>query len=328
MTLRSDVLLALKEKQGEWVSGESLSESFQVSRTAVWKQVKKLASEGYEIESSPRKGYRINHAADLLSPEEVCPGLRTRVFGQQHYIYFRETDSTNKQARLLASQGYPEGTAVVAEMQTEGRGRRGRSWFSPASQGIYMSLILRPALPLKEISRVSLVAALAAAETLQEDLGLPARIKWPNDVLVNDRKIAGILSEAVTDMDSVEYIVTGIGININNSGNEFPNDFRTLATSAYAEDGCRGSRVKVLQGLWMRFEQYYRQLLEGHFADTLERLKSMSNVIGQQVKLDAVNGMLTGRAVDIDENGCLLVRDELGTIHAVMSGEISLLKDQ
>ena len=325
MTLREAVLAALKEKKGEWVSGEALSESLKVSRTAVWKHIKTLLAEGYEIESSPKKGYRISAPADLLSPEEVWPGLATKVFGRQEYFYYREIDSTNKRARVLASEGYAEGTVVVAEMQTAGRGRRGRSWFSPANQGIYVSVILRPLLPLKEISRVSLVAAVAVAATLELELNLQPRIKWPNDVLIDNKKISGILSEAVTDMDGVEYIVVGIGLNINNQIQDFPADLRTPPTSALAEHGRPNSRIKVLQGLLLHLENYYQQLLAENFAMTLDKAKSLSMVIGQEVRLDTVNGFTLGKAIDIDDSGFLLVRDQEGTIHTVMSGEISVL---
>lgn len=325
MTLREAVLTALKERKGEWVSGEALSESLKVSRTAVWKQVKTLLAEGYEVESAPKKGYRISATADLLSPEEVCAGLTTKVFGRQDYFYYREIDSTNNRARVLASEGYPEGTVVVAETQTAGRGRRGRSWYSPAKQGIYVSVILRPVLPLKEISRVSLVTAVAVAATLESELNLQPRIKWPNDVLVDNKKIAGILSEAVTDMDGVEYIVVGIGLNINNKIQDFPTDFRTPATSALAEHDHPDSRIQVLQGLLLHLESYYQQLLAGNFAMTLDKARSLSMVIGQEIRLDTVNGFTVGKAIDIDASGFLLVLDQQGTTHTIMSGEISIL---
>jgi BirA family biotin operon repressor/biotin-[acetyl-CoA-carboxylase] ligase len=325
MTLRESVLVSLKEKNGQWVSGEALSEILKVSRTTVWKQIKTLQAEGYEVDSSPKKGYRLSTPPDLLSPAEVCPGLTTEVLGRKDYFYFREIDSTNNRARDLAATGYPEGTVVVSEMQTAGRGRRGRSWYSPAIEGIYLSVILRPVLPLIEISRVSLVTAVAVAETLKAELNLQPRIKWPNDILINNRKIAGILSEAVTDMDGVEYIVTGIGLNINNQLQDFPSEFRATATSARAEWGHPGSRVKVLQGLLARLESHYYQLLDGSFARTLEKGKSLSMVIGQELRLDTINGFIVGQAIDIDDNGFLLVRDHLGIIHTIMSGEISIL---
>lgn len=325
MTTREAVLQALKEKDGEWLSGEMLSESLKVSRTTVWNQIKALLAEGYKVESSPKKGYRLSSPPDILSPAEVCPGLTCRVFGRKDYLYYQEIDSTNSQARALASKGYPEGTLVVADMQTAGRGRRGRSWFSPGSQGIYMSLILRPVLPLKEISRISLLIAVAAAETLEDELALPARIKWPNDILINNKKIAGILSEVVTDMDGIEYIVVGIGLNINNRLQDFPSDLRTPPTSAMVEDQRSVSRVKVLQGLLKRLENRYFDLLAGNFADTLEKGKRLSMAIGQELKLDTINGVLVGQAVDIDDHGFLLLRDQSGNIHTLMSGEITIL---
>lgn len=325
MSLRDQILAALKEGRNEWVSGEALSELFQVSRTTIWKHIKALEAEGYTVESSPKKGYRISSPPDLLSADEVRPGLKSSVFGQQHYFYCREIDSTNNYARTLASEGYPEGTVVVAEKQTAGRGRRGRSWYSPGSQGIYVSFILRPALPMKEISRISLLAAVVVAETLEGELGIPARIKWPNDILVNHKKICGILSEAVTDTDGIEYIVIGIGINMNNQLQEFPDDFRTAATSAQAESEQACSRIQILQGLLVNFERHYYSLLEGDFAETLKKGRALSLAIGSRLRLDTINGSIEGQAVDIDDNGFLLLRDESGVMHTVMSGEISIL---
>lgn len=328
MTLREAVLLALKEKNGEWLSGEMLSESLNVSRTTVWNQIKTLLAEGYKVDSSSKKGYRLSSPPDILSSAEVCPELKCKVFGQTNYLYFQEIDSTNNRAKALAAEGYPEGTVVVADMQTAGRGRRGRSWYSPSSEGIYMSVILRPVLPLHEISRISLLTAVAVAETLEEELNLPARIKWPNDILINNKKVAGILSEAVTDMDGIEYIVVGIGVNINNQLQDFPSDFRIAATSARVEAAPSLSRVKVLQALLERLESRYCDLLAGNFAETLQKVKSLSVVIGQELKLDTINGFLIGRAVDIDENGFLLLRDQSGIVHRIISGEITILPSQ
>lgn len=325
MSVRETVLTALKNRNGEWISGEALSKSLKVSRTTVWKQIKSLIGEGYKIDSSPKKGYRISAPIDVLSPEEVCPGLETRVLGKTQYLYFRETDSTNNQARRLASDGFPEGTVVVAETQTAGKGRRGREWYSPRNQGIYVSIILRPVLPLNEISRIPLMAAVATAEALQHELNLNPAIKWPNDILINNRKIVGILSEAVADMDGVQYIVMGIGININNKLEDFPADLRTPATSVLIEQDRPISRIRLLQQLLLRLEYHYNLLLSGNFILTLEKARSLSLVFGQKVKLDSGNEVVSGQALDINENGYLLVRDENGTIHTVMSGEISVL---
>ncbi|NLV17199.1 MAG: biotin--[acetyl-CoA-carboxylase] ligase [Syntrophomonadaceae bacterium] len=261
---------------------------------------------------------------DLLSPENVCPGLISKYFGQKYY-YYQELDSTNLKAQELAAGGVPEGTAVVAEMQTAGRGRRGRSWHSPEGQGIYVTVVLRPALPLHEVSRVSQVAAVAVAETLQEELQLPARIKWPNDILINGRKIAGILSEAAIKQNHILYVVTGIGLNINNRLEDFPDDLRTAPTSAREENKMFVPRVLLLQGLLNRFEKCYQQLLEGNFSDILLRGRKLSQDIGQRVKFDTPAGYEIGLAIDLDEDGSLLVKDDAGIIHTVISGEINII---
>lgn len=321
MTFREAVLAAIRERRGEWVSGEALSLSLKVSRTTIWKQVKTLQAEGYAIETSPKKGYRLSALPDILSPEEVLRGLQTEVFGREHYFYFTEIDSTNNYAKRLAAQGYPEGTLVIAEQQIAGRGRRGRQWHSEPGQGIFMSLILRPTLPLKELSRITMFIAVAVVETL-ERFGIKSGIKWPNDVLINGRKIAGILTEAVTDMDGIEYIVTGIGLNVNNRVADFPEEFRSVATTIREEAGRCISRVELLQEFLWQLESSYRQLVSGGFSEILEKVRSLSLVIGHDIKIDSVNGITTGRAIDIDNNGFLMVRDSQGNIHNIMSGEI------
>ncbi len=261
---------------------------------------------------------------DSLMPEAVVTGLMSRVFGRRDYFYYREIDSTNNRALELAADGYPEGTVVVAETQTAGRGRRGRTWYSPPRHGLYLSVILRPQLPVREIPRVSLVIGVAVAETLEAAFQLPARIKWPNDILINNRKIAGVLSEVVTGSQGIDCIVTGIGLNINNPLQDFPGDLRTAPTSVLAEKETPVSRVRVLQELLMHLETRYYQLLEGNFNGILDKGKSLSTIIGKEVEYDSQNGPAIGQAVDIDDNGFLLVKDKWGKIHTVTSGEVYL----
>ncbi len=325
MTLRKAILTTLKERKGEWVSGELLSSCHDVSRTAVWKQVKRLLEEGYIIESAPKKGYRLKTDPDILLPEEICSSLVTKRFGRENYVYYPETDSTNDRAKLLATQGYPEGTVVVAEMQRAGRGRRGRTWYSPANRGIYVSIILRPALPSHQISRIPLVTAVAVAETLNSELDLQALIKWPNDILIGGKKIAGILAEAATDMDSIEYVVVGIGLNISNDINEFPADLRMPATSVQAEQGRLASRTDILRALLYNMEIRYEQLLRGDFKETLAKARTLSMLLGQEVRLESKGDYIIGEAIEINSDGFLLVRDKQGTIRTVMSGEVDLL---
>ncbi|MGI6421591.1 MAG: biotin--[acetyl-CoA-carboxylase] ligase [Syntrophomonadaceae bacterium] len=326
MRLREAVLGAIREEQGQWVSGERLSMSLKVSRTTIWKQIKILQSEGYAIESSPKKGYRLSMIPDILSPEEVKDGLQTQLFGREHYYYFKEIDSTNNYAKTLAADGHPEGTVVIAESQSSGRGRRGRQWYSDSGQGIFLSLILRPPLPVNELSRINMAIALAIVDALQE-VGIKSGIKWPNDILIKDRKIAGILTEAITDMDGIEFIVSGIGLNVNTLIEDFPAELRPIVTSVREEAGRMVSRVHLLQILLLKLEQRYQQLISGAFTEILEQVRTLSLVIGRDITIKQLGGITEGRAIDIDNNGFLLVRDGQGNIHHLMSGEV-LLKPQ
>ncbi len=325
MSLRDEILAVLKLNIGEWVSGEALSDQLHVSRTTVWKELNKLKKEGYQVEAFTKKGYRLSASPDILSLEEVQTGLRTEWLGREHYVHLREIGSTNNYARNLADEGYPEGTVVVADRQSEGRGRRGRNWYSPAGEGLYVSVILRPRIPLREMSRLSLVVAAAVAETLEKELGLDPRIKWPNDILINGRKVAGILTEAVADMDGIDYMVTGIGINIKNRVEDFPDEFRAPATSIQQEYGQPCSRIMLLQGLLYYLENYYEQVVGGDFSAVLDKVRNLSSVIGQEVRVDDIGGVLVGKAIDIDHNGFLCVLDPNGVTHTVMSGEIIIV---
>jgi len=321
--LPKDVLRMLYDNHGRWITETELSKNLQVPAETVRDLVQMLQDDGYQVESSPDRGYRLVYQ-DSLTPEAVTPGLMSRVFGRRDYFYYREIDSTNNRALELAAEGYPEGTVVVAEKQTAGRGRRGRTWYSPPRHGIYVSVIFRPQLPVREVPRLSLVIGVAVAETLETSFQLPARIKWPNDILINNRKVAGVLSEVVTGSRGVDYIVTGIGLNINNPLQDFPGDLRTAPTSIMAEKEIPVSRVRVLQGLLMHLEARYYQLLDGDFNGILNKGKSLSAVLGKEVEYDTRDGLAVGQAVDIDDNGFLVVRDKSGKIHTVMSGEVYL----
>ncbi|MGI6550830.1 MAG: biotin--[acetyl-CoA-carboxylase] ligase [Syntrophomonadales bacterium] len=322
MSLQKDVLRILYNNQGQWMTEASLSRILRVPAEMIGDLIQGLCTDGYQVEKSLDKGYRLINQDSLL-PEEVSRGLMSDIFGRKGYFYYPEIDSTNNRALELAAEGYPEGTVVVAETQTAGRGRRGRTWHSPARHGIYLSVILRPPLPVREVPRVSLLVGVAVAETLEAEYDLPARVKWPNDILVNHRKIAGILSEVVTSpQQGVDYIVTGIGLNINNPLEDFPPDLRTDPTSVMAERDTPVSRVRILQGLLMRLESRYYQLLAGDWGGILKKGKDLSMVLGQEIKFDTPGGLAAGRAVDIDNDGFLLVQDEKGKTHTVMSGEV------
>jgi BirA family biotin operon repressor/biotin-[acetyl-CoA-carboxylase] ligase len=261
----------------------------------------------------------------LLTPDEIRYGLNTSIFGKRDIIHYRETDSTNNRARDFAERDYPEGTLIVAEEQKAGRGRMGRRWHSPAGMGICMSIILRPLLPPVEAPLITLMTAVAVAETLSSLLQLSVRIKWPNDILVNDKKIAGILTEMNATRDSIHYIVLGLGMNVNTPIEVLPEDISALATSVFIESGKRFERVAIVRTFLKFFEHYYQLLHSEGSEPILHRWKEFSGIVGQRIKVDAVNDTFVGKVVDIDRSGVLLLEDDTGKIQRIISGDVSLI---
>ncbi|HRT27879.1 MAG TPA: biotin--[acetyl-CoA-carboxylase] ligase [Syntrophales bacterium] len=322
MSTKDHILRYLKENKGNWVSGEFLSLKTNVSRSAVWKHMLRLKEEGYVIESSRKKGYVLLQSSDLLLVSEIQEGLRTRIFGKQEVFHHLETDSTNLRAKILADQGAPEGTLVVAESQAGGKGRKGRSWFSPAGKGLYASLILRPALPPTEAPRLTLLTAVAAAEALLALAPVPVRIKWPNDITVNGKKLAGILTQASTEVDVLDYVVVGLGVNVNIAEEEFPDDLRDSATSLLIETGATHPRIGMLRLYLEAFEEWYDRFRQSGFLPVLERWKELSDVIGRQVSVHVFNHRHTGEVLDVDPDGALILRDREGVLQKIVSGDI------
>ena len=323
MTTKNRLLAFLKENRGVWVSGESVSNKIDVSRSAVWKQIRKLKAEGYVIDSSSKKGYRLLEVPDALIPNEIRDGLSTRVIGWEAIHHFVETDSTNILAKEYAEKGATEGTLVLAEAQTKGKGRKGRSWFSPSQGGIYLSLILRPSLTPAESPKITLLGAVAMADTLLPLTGLDIRIKWPNDLLVRGKKIAGILTEMSTETDRVHYIVLGVGLNVNMR--HFPGPIQETATSLFVETGKSFSRIEILKGFLQNFETYYDLFMEKGFEPVLKRWKAMSDMIGRRIRVDMIDGTIIGTVQDVSEEGVLILKDEKGRPQRIFSGDITLL---
>jgi BirA family biotin operon repressor/biotin-[acetyl-CoA-carboxylase] ligase len=325
MKTRDILLCSLKQGRDAWVSGQFLSERLSMTRSAVWKQIGTLREDGYEIEASPRKGYRLRGVPDLLLPQEIRDGLNTKVFGKTQVLYFRQTDSTNLRARELAAQGAPEGTLVVAEQQTQGKGRRQRSWFSPPQQGIYASLILRPAIAPMEAPRMTLLAAVAVADALTAQTPLKVTIKWPNDVLVRGRKIAGLLTEISTGMDAVDYMVVGLGLNVNSLSNEFPEEIRGHATSIRSETGAPFSRRLLLQSYLAHFEDNCNILHARGFGPLLQRWRSLTDMLGRRVRVDGIGGPCVGEVSDFDQDGYLILREQGGRSIRIFSGDVTFV---
>lgn len=319
--VKSEILSLLKKSQPGFVSGEELSSTLNVSRTAVWKHINALREDGYSIESHPRVGYRLVSVPDRLYPDEITAGLKTRVLGKS-VVYFAQIDSTNNAAKELAAAGVPEGTVVVAEEQTGGRGRLGRTWYSPAGVGIWLSAILRPDINPLDAPKITLITAVALARTLALYPGVTPGIKWPNDILVEGRKIAGILTEMNAELDRVNFIVLGIGINVNTNSVEMPDELSKIATSLQIVTGRRVDRLGLITKMLANLEELYFMFIEGRFPSIIREWKEFSVTLGQTVRIVNPKGdMIEGLAQDLDNDGALILKTGHGR-KRITAGEI------
>ena len=319
--MKGEILKLLKETDG-YVSGQELCRRFVVSRTAVWKVINQLKEEGYEIEAVRNRGYALKGAGDVLSEAELLSCLKTEWAGGRT-VYFDATDSTNIQARRLAEAHAPHGTLVVSDRQDGGKGRRGRSWASPSGVGIWMSLILRPEIAPSSASMLTLAAALAVREGIQEETGLSPLIKWPNDLVLNGKKICGILTEMSTELMEIQYVITGIGINVNQK--EFPPEIRDTATSLSLEAGRSFRRSSLIAAILKAFEKDYAAFLKtGDLSLLLEEYNACLVNRGKEVCILDPSGEYRAVAEGIDESGSLLVTLPDGTRREIISGEVSV----
>lgn len=314
-----ELLAVLREASGP-VSGEHLAARLGLSRTAIWKRVQRLKALGYEITGEPRQGYRLLAAPDRLLPFEVLHGLATRRFRGPVHSFLR-LGSTNDLAKELGRRGAPEGTLVVAEAQDAGRGRLGRSWASPAGVGLYASLILRPPLPPVELPRLTLTVAVAAARALERTAGVSPGIKWPNDLLLHGRKLAGILTELETEAERLRYVVVGLGLNVNTPA--FPSELADTATSLLLTTGRTHSRLAVLQAWLEELESLYELFLARGFPEILAQWQARTVTLGRPARVRQGDQEICGLAVGVDPEGALLLQTDGGEIVRVTSGELA-----
>lgn len=320
--MRARILKLLRQQSQDYLSGEEISRQLAVSRTAVWKHIQELKNHGYEIEAHPRKGYRLKSRPDLLLPEEIRAGLATQLLGKQ-IVHFYDTSSTNNEAKRLAADDAVEGTIVVSEAQTLGRGRLNRGWFSPPGGGVWVSVILRPPFPPQEAPKCTLMAAVATVEAIREASGLNCGIKWPNDILWQGRKLVGILTEMSAEMDAINFVVLGIGINVSLQESDFPEELRNIGASVSMGAEREVSRVEVLQKLLERLEYWYQVVKQEGFEPVLEAWRRESVTLGQPVRVLAGEETYDGVAEELAEDGSLLVRTEKG-LRRVLAGDVSL----
>lgn len=323
-TDKSDILSLLRAS-GDYVSGQQLCTQFGVSRTAVWKAVNQLKEEGYQIEAVSRKGYRLLESPDILTENEVASRLATDWAGRTIH-YFDETGSTNIDAKRYAEEGDPHGTTVIADMQAAGRGRRGKTWQSPSGSAIYMTILLRPDFMPDKASMLTLVMALSVADAIAEMTGLPTGIKWPNDIVVNKKKVCGILTEMNVELDYIQYVVIGVGINVNNdSPEEFPEEIRNSATSLKIESGVQISRAALLERVLAHFEKNYNTFTAAlDLSMLMDAYDARLLNLNAEVRVLDPKGEYTGIARGINPTGELLVETENGEVIPVYAGEVSV----
>lgn len=319
--MRETILELLKSQSG-YVSGQDICDRLGVSRTAVWKKINALKAQGYQIDSVNNRGYKLLGEPDRIDEAALRPYLHSKWLGKQ--IYFKqEMDSTNIQAKRLGENDAEHGTVVITEHQTAGKGRRGKSWVSPVGVNCYFSILLRPDVVVDRASIITLVSALALTKTIRQVTDLDAMIKWPNDVIANGKKLCGILTESSTDLEYINYVVVGIGININQS--DFPKEICDMASSISLETGTQVNRAELLGTFLNAFERYYEIFME---TEDLSRLVDEYNFLlvnrGKEVKIVEKNKERILAAVGIDKKGRLLVKNEVGKQEAIISGEVSV----
>ena len=322
--MRKTIVEILKNAGDNFTSGESIAGDLKVSRTAVWKHIQKLRENGYEILSHARRGYKLKDAPDLLLPGEIQIGLDTQIIGKE-MIYNPSVDSTNRVAKALAYHEAAEGTIVVAEEQTGGKGRLERNFYSPRGKGIWFSVILRPNFLPRDAPKCTLMAAVAVAEAMNR-FNLKAEIKWPNDILFDNRKLVGILTEITGEFARINYLVIGIGINVNISRDEFPEELRPIAASLSEMNGGEISRVKFFRAVLEEFDKLYRQVKTSGFGKTLELWKKYNVTLGKNIRvISAMNDgeTFTGKAVDLNADGALVVETSQG-LKTVYAGDVSI----
>ena len=324
MALKDQVLTLLEQHKGSYLSGEEMAEQLGISRNSVWKAIKQLQTEGHQITGVNRLGYTLDSRNNVLS----APGIQKYLKDPALQITVQSSvTSTNTLLKQAAENGAPEGTVLVAEEQTAGRGRLGRSFYSPAGTGVYFSLVLRPAFSAAESSLITTCAAVAAAGAMEEISGHPTQIKWVNDIYTAGRKVCGILTEAAIDMESggLQYAVLGIGINLLKPENDFPEEIRDRAGALFTDDADGDFRCRLVAEILNRFMADYRNLTEKRF---LEEYRRRSMLTGQEVEILRGGTVVPAKALGIDDDFGLIVEYPDGRQEHLGSGDVSVRKTQ
>jgi len=318
------ILKLLRENPNDWLSGEQIAKELKITRTAIWKYINILRDSGYIIDSSSKKGYRLVSPYNITNKFDIVKNLSTRIIGKRGIYFFQETNSTNIQAFKLASKGVDEGAIVIAEHQTHGKGRLGRKWVSLPGKNLHLSVILRPEILISYAPRLTLTTAVALSETLDDFKIFNHRIKWPNDILINNKKLSGILTEMKEDGDKIDFIIIGLGINLNAAFDDYPDDIKDSVISLKEFTKTEINRIKFIQSFLENFERNYFNFIIGGFNEILKKWVEKSSIINQKIKVIEHDNTFTGVVKEVTSDGSLIVQAGK-KIHTVNSGDINYI---
>lgn len=326
MTIDAQILSTLRTAGVGGASGADLAHQLGLSRTAIWARIEELRQLGYEIEASPHLGYRLLRVPDVLHADDLLSRLGTGHIVGRDIRVFQETTSTNDVVEKLAHDGVEEGVVVFAEAQTKGRGRLGRSWVSPKGKGLWFSVLLRPNLRPQAATRMVVAGAVALSRAIQKQLGLSPEIKWPNDILLRGRKVAGILTELSAELDRIKHLVLGVGVDVNQEPREFPAELRATATSLRIETGEEIDRAALAAALLAELDEEYHRVTAGQFAAVAADWERQCTTLGHQVTIRVGDRAIEGRAESLDAEGALLLRSQHGRLEHIIGGDVTLEK--
>ena len=308
------------------VGGSELCEKVGISRAAIWAHMEALRQAGFEIIASPHRGYKLLKSPDKLLAEDLRSRLATDSIIGRNIIVIDSTTSTNDEMDCKARDAAPEGLVIFAETQTGGRGRMGRKWSSPIKKGLWLSVLLRPPLVADECTQITIAAAVALVISIKKINGVEPEIKWPNDILVNGKKISGILTEMSSEPDHVKYVIVGIGVNVNQSSDDIPEDIKTIATSLKMVSGKTVDRSQLATDILHELDNCYKKVVAGRFSEIGETWSGYCSTLGKRISIKTGSRTITGCAEALDETGALLVRTEHGRIERILGGDINLEK--
>jgi BirA family biotin operon repressor/biotin-[acetyl-CoA-carboxylase] ligase len=325
MTTDAKILSALRANP-DGVSGAELAEQLRISRAAVWARIDDLRKVGFDISASPHFGYKIIGEPDALIADDLLARLgKTKIIGRDIRV-FEETTSTNDVIEKFARDGAREGVVVFAESQTRGRGRLGRKWISPAHKGLWFSILLRPDLRPQETTQLTVASAIALRRAIVSETNLPVEIKWPNDILIRGKKVAGILTELSAEVDRVKHIILGIGIDVNLDANEFPAELKKIATSLKIESGKMIDRAQLATTILHELDFDYARVGAGKFSEVAVEWEAHCATLGKNVTVQIGGRKIRGRAESLDDDGALILRTEHGRLERITGGDVTLEK--